>query len=122
MARSSSKNEKQDDNDLKRSVDTGVHPSLDGKVVVFLDRILKPLLKLKQGGVLEKHHCKGAHQAVRDIVKSRSIARVGALGKAPGEDFTKARKPDVLFDMQVANPNISTIYRWRLPYSMKSLA
>ena len=81
-----------------------------------MDGILKPLLKLKQGGVLEKHHGKGAHQAVMDIVNPGSIARVQALRKTLGEDFTKSGEAYVFFDMQMVDPNICTIYRQRLPH------
>ena len=72
--------------------------------IVLLDRILQSFLKLKQGGVLKKHHGKGAHQAIMDIVNPGSMAGVRALGKVLGKDFTKAGKADVLFTMQVATP------------------
>ena len=79
------------------------YPEQRGKVVL-MDRILQPFLKLKQGGVLEKHHGKGAHQTIMDIVNPRSMARVRAMGKTLGKDFTKAGKADVLFRVQMATP------------------
>jgi hypothetical protein len=41
-----------------------------------------------------------------ETVKSIASARIRALSKSLGERFSKARKADVLFDMQAGNPKI----------------
>jgi hypothetical protein len=73
--------------------------------VAFLAGLLEPALEGAQGGVLEKHHGKAAHQTVVQCKpKLSGLPDVGDLSEVIREDVSQSGKAQMLFDVHAPSP------------------
>jgi hypothetical protein len=73
--------------------------------VAFLTGLLEPALEGAQGGVLEKHHGKAAHQTVvQRKPKLSGLPDVGDLSEVIREDVSQSGKAQMLFDVHAPSP------------------